>query len=88
MKGPRWLVLIGGVVLLVGLLMALISAHFGDRVMGQAGLGVAVWAPEKGSAEWLAKERQRMIADGAFYIGLALTAFGVALQTVGSILPR
>ena len=82
----KFLILSGGGALLVGLMMAFISARFGNRVMGRAGLGVAVYSPAEGSTEWLAKERQRRIADGCFYVGLVLTAVGVVFQTVGGVL--
>jgi hypothetical protein len=52
----------------------MIAARFGNRVMGRTGLGVAVFAPEENSAEWLAKEGLRRTADNCFYVGLVLTA--------------
>jgi hypothetical protein len=82
----KCLIVSGGGALLIGLMMAFIAARVGNRVMGRAGLGVAVFAPEEDSAEWLAKVRQRRIADGCFYAGLVLTAVGVILQTIGSVL--
>ena len=77
----RCLVLAGGIFLLVGLLIALISNHYNAKVMGKAGLGVAILAPDPGSPEMRRKERLRVWADCSFWIGVALTAVGVALQT-------
>src|SRR6266481_4997606 len=80
MTHDKLLILVGGFLLLAGLLLAFIAARFGNRVMGRAGLGVAVLSPKEDSAEWLAKEGQRRCADRAFYVGLVLTSFGVILQ--------
>lgn len=55
--------------------------------MGDANLGVAVLAHEEDSPEMKEKIKLREAADSKFNWGLALTAFGVVLQTVGSILP-
>jgi hypothetical protein len=55
--------------------------------MGSAALGVAVWAPRKDSPEMQEKERLHRWADRWFYVGLVLTALGIALQTLGSVLP-
>lgn len=87
MTCAKWLTVAGGVLLLAGLLTALISTHLASRVMGKAGLGVAVIGPEEGSNEWTQKERLRARADCWFWVGIALTACGVVLQTLGSVLP-
>src|SRR5262249_32459338 len=73
-KGPT---LIGGVLLIVGLAVALITNHYEARV----DRGAAVPAPQAGSREWEAKERLRREADGLFWVGVALTGAGVVLQT-------
>jgi len=83
----KWLVLIGGVLLLVGLATAFISSRYSSRVMGEARKGVAVLAPEKDSLKWKQKERLLSWADFWFWVGLWVTAIGVVLQTLGSILP-
>ncbi len=81
-----WLVLIGGVLLLVGLATAFISSRYSSRIMGEARKGVAVLAPEKDSPKWKQKERLLSWADFWFWVGLWVTAIGVVLQTLGSIL--
>jgi hypothetical protein len=83
---PKVLTVSGGVLLLIGPLMAFIAARFGNRVMGRAGLGVDVLAPDEDSNEWLAKEGRRRWADRGFYLGLVLTALGVILQILGGVL--
>lgn len=88
MNTSRWLTLVGGLLLLVGLVTALAANHYQTRVMGQAGLGVAVWAPEKDSPEWKEKERLRTLANRWFWIGLVVTSIGVAAQTAGALWPN
>jgi hypothetical protein len=83
----KWLIVAGGVLLVLGLVTALVSTHLASRVMGKAQLGVAVLAPEEGSAEWRKKEQLRARADCWFWVGIGLTACGVVLQTLGGILP-
>ena len=73
----KGLTLVGGVLLIVGLAVALITNHYEARM----DLGVATPAPQAGSREWEAKERRRREADWLFSVGLALTAAGVVLQT-------
>jgi uncharacterized membrane protein len=70
-----------------GLLMALISNWYQTKVMGDAGLGIGVWAPAKDSPEWREKQRLRRLATLCFWIGILLTALGVALQTAGAVWP-
>jgi hypothetical protein len=81
------LIAAGGLLLLIGLVTAFWSARYVTRVMGNAGLGVAVWAPERGSLAWQKREQLRARADFWFYVGIVLTACGVVLQTIGGILP-
>ena len=87
MTPAHGLTLWGGILLLVGLLMALIANWVQAKVMGDAGLGVGMWAPDKDSPEWRRKERLRTVADWWFWIGAALTAIGIALQTWGAMWP-
>ena len=77
----------GGMLILGGLLLAAISNWYQTKVMGDASLGVAVWAPDKDSPEWRKKTRLRTLADWAFWIGIALSAIGGALQTWGALWP-
>ncbi len=87
MTCEKWLIAAGGLLLLLGLITALISSHYQTRVMGEAGLGVAVWAPKPESPEWKEKERLRARADCLFWIGLAATGCGIVLQTLGALIP-
>ena len=72
--------------LLVGLVTAFVAAHYAERVMGAANLGVAVWGAGPDSAMMQEKRRLRARADWWFYLGLGLTTLGVILQTLGGIL--
>lgn len=83
----RWIILIGGLFLLVGLACSLGSTYFQVKAMGEARKGVAILAPPLGSPEMGEKERQVTRSDWFFYIGLGLTAVGVILQTIGAIVP-
>src|SRR5439155_21433554 len=83
----KWLNLMGSVFLLVGLLTAFFSSHYTTQVMGEARKGVAVFAPEPSSSAWQEKEQLLWWADFWFYAGLVLTAVGVVLQTIRTILP-
>jgi uncharacterized membrane protein len=87
MNTPKWLIVIGGAFLLVGILMAFLSSNYNSKLMSEAQKGVAVLAPEKDSPEWQEKERLFRWVNCWFYLGLVLTFCGVVLQTVGSILP-
>ena len=86
MNTPKWLIVIGGAFLLVGILMAFLSSDYNSKLMGEAQKGVAVLTPEKDSPEWQEKERLFRWVNYWFYLGLVLTSCGVVLQTVGSIL--
>jgi len=81
------LILTGGICLLLGLVCALCAVRYDARIMGEARQGVAVLGPEEGSSEWVQKQQQRRWADRLFYGGLSLTAIGVILQTLVSLLP-
>jgi hypothetical protein len=81
----RALTLVGAVWVLRGLAVALITNHYETTVMGQANLGIAVLVPKEGRPEWEAKQRLRTEIEWLFWVGLALTAGGVALQTAGAL---
>jgi hypothetical protein len=87
MTSQKWLTLIGGGILILGLFTAFISSQYTSKVMGGARLGVAVLAPEPNSPEWQEKQTLLWWADFWFYVGLGLTAVGVILQTVCAIWP-
>jgi hypothetical protein len=87
MTREKWLTVVGGLLLLIGLITALASERYQNRVMGDAALGVGVWSPEKSSPEYREKARLRACADYFFWIGLAATGCGIALQTIGAVIP-
>ncbi len=86
MSKPKKLILIGSILLAFGLLLSLSSNHYNSKVMGQANLGVGVWAPAKNSPEWKRKEDLRKISDCCFYFGSFLTLAGIAIGTMGSLM--
>ena len=86
MRIAGWLIIFGAVFLLAGLVTALVSTHYEGRVMGKAALGVAILAPDEGSPEWKEKEALRVKSDRWFWLGIGLTALGVIVQTIGSLL--
>ncbi len=87
MTREKWLIAVGGLLLVLGLVTAFVSERYQNRVMGEAGLGVGMWSPEKGSPEYREKERLRARADCFFWIGLVVTGLGIGLQTVGALIP-
>ena len=85
MPAYKWILIIGNIVVVLGLICALVSAHYNSKVMGKAALGVAILAPQEGSSEWKKKERLRKIADALYYFGLAFALTGATISTVGII---
>jgi hypothetical protein len=75
----------GGIFLLLGLLLAFGAMFYNAKVMGEAALGVGVYAPSKDSPEWRQKVRLRKISDWMFYLGVFFSLLGVCLQTYGSV---
>jgi hypothetical protein len=75
--------LAGGAALILGLLLALWSARTQAKAMGQARSGVPILADKADEAR---KAREVQCADRQFYLGLLLTAVGIALQTLAGIL--
>ena len=74
----KWLTLVGGVFLLVGLVSALLN----NRYMAMKVLLVAKNPVQQGSLTESPKDR----AERWFRIGVGLTALGVFLQTLGALL--
>lgn len=83
----NWFSVIGGLLLFFGVLTALISNRYATKVMGPAGLGVAVLAPEPGSRAMVERERLRARADRWFWVGIVATALGIVIQAAGGALP-
>ena len=82
----KWLFLVGGVLLLLGLVLALISTRLASRAMRKTSFGMPGLPPAIGSPEWREKVRLRATADRWFWVGIVLTACGIVLQTLGGIL--
>lgn len=86
MKTGIILTLIGGGFLLAGLCTALLANRYETKLMGSAKLGLAVLAPEEGSSDMQNKKHLRTQSDFWFWVGLALTALGVVLQTISALI--
>jgi len=80
-------ILLGGFCLLIGLFMALWSGRMNARALGANLLrGQIELAHEDNSPEQLKRNAARVCADRVFWVGIALTAIGVMLQTWGGLL--
>src|SRR5580765_4231763 len=86
MTRERWLILIGGLLLFVGLGCSFGSTYYQVKAMGELRKGQLVFGPEKGSPGMQEKEQHVRRSDWFFGIGLALTAAGIVLQTCGAML--
>jgi hypothetical protein len=77
--------ILSGLLWFLSVVFLLISAYLNTRVMGNAALGVGVFAPPIGSPAWNAKVRLRRWADGLTYAAGFLAAAGVILQTKAAL---
>jgi hypothetical protein len=80
-----WMILIGGVLLLIGLQMAFISLGRAARLRGPARKEYLKRAPEPASPQEVENSPVWDQADVPFRCGLWLIAAGVILQTVGAL---
>lgn len=86
MDALKLLTLIGNLLYAIGLLFMVYSYRYNSKVMGKAGLGVALIAPAENSPKWKEKERIRKISDILFYIGMVLSCMGIVTQTIGVLI--
>ncbi len=84
----KWLIVLGIVLTIAGVILAFLSFRFHSRVMGAAALGVAVLHPDKGSAVDLERQRLRRRSDRLFIFGLILAGVGGVMQAVGTALQK
>ncbi len=82
----KYVILVGNLSVVFGLLCSLVSSYLQGKVMGKAGLGVAIIAPDEGSLEWKKKEALKSKADFLFYFGLGFALIGAGLNTWGLII--
>ena len=61
---------------------SLLANRANRKLMGQAAMGVAVWAPEKGSAEWRQKEKLKAQVDLYFYGGVIFALLGLGVEVI------
>lgn len=69
-KSDRSLILISAIFMFLNIMFAFISEHCEYRVMGNAALGIAIYAPKKDSPEWKEKLFLRSKADYFFYLSI------------------
>lgn len=84
MRAP-WLNMIGAILIFLSIVSALVSNYLNGKVMGEAGLGFGVLAPQKGSPEWERKVSLRNWADRSFYAGMLFAFMGLAVQVWGDL---
>ncbi|MDA2928490.1 hypothetical protein MYX84_00855 [Acidobacteria bacterium AH-259-O06] len=72
--------LIAAFLIFLSIFCALFSNHFNSKVMGEAGKGVAVFAPEADTPEWQEKVWLRRVADWMFYLGIFFATSGLVFQ--------
>ena len=72
----------------LSILCSLLSNQANSKLMGQAAMGVGVWAPTKGSVEWKHKEGLKTQVDGYFYVGVAFALLGLVLEILSILVDR
>ncbi len=78
-----WLHLLGFLLITGSIFCALMSNHYNGVVMGEAGLGMAVFGSEPDTEEYKEKTRLRNLADYFFYFGIGFAAVGLFAQVLG-----
>jgi len=78
--------LLAAAFIFLSIICALLADHFNAKVMGEASLGVGVWAPSKESAQWIQKVELRRIADNLFHLGILFAIFGLVTEALGTLL--
>ena len=88
MNKDKLLAFLAAFFVFLSLIRALLSNHYNGKVMGEASLGVAVWAPTPGSSEWLQKTHLRNTADIFFFLGIGFAFLSFVVEVVTLILSR
>jgi hypothetical protein len=79
-KSDKTMILIAAAFVMLTIVFSFISNRYESRVMGDAALGVAVFAPERGSPEWEKKQFLRSTADCYFNLSIFCGAVAVLLD--------
>jgi hypothetical protein len=77
--------ILSGLLWFLSVVCLLIATNLNSRIMGNAALGIAVFAPQRGSPEWNAKTRLRRWADGLTYASGVFAVGGVIFQTIAAL---
>ena len=80
-----WLHLFGAVLIATSIFCALMSNYYNSAVMGEAGLGFAVWGAEPGTEEYNKRVRLRNLSDTYFTFGIIFAGCGLLAQVSGLI---
>ena len=80
MRKVQRLQLCAAIFIFLSLVCSLLVNQANTKLMGQAALGVAVWAPAKDSPEWKQKEKLQVQANWYFYGGVICALFGLGFE--------
>ena len=80
MRSVHRLQLYAAIFVFLSIVCSLLGNQTNARLMGQAAMGVGVWAPEKDSPEWKQKERLKTQADWYFYGGVIFALLGLGFE--------
>ncbi len=85
MNKDKLLAFLAAFFVFLSLICALLSNHYNGKVMGEASLGVGVWAPTPGSNEWLQKTRLRNTADLFFFLGIGFAVLSLIIEVIALV---
>ena len=86
MCNPELLTIAGNVSGSFGILLVVVSYYYNSKVMGDASLGVAVWAGEEDSPYMKNKRELRKMSDLFFYFGVGFSLLGIILNSLRIII--
>ena len=84
MEKTQKLQLSAAIFVFISIMCSLLANRANTKLMGQAAMGVGVWAPPKDSSKWKQKEKLQAQAGWYFYGGVisALLALGVEVISI------
>ena len=80
MRKVQKLQLGAAVFVFLSIVCSLLANQVNSKLMGQAAMGVGVWAPTKDSPEWKQKEKLKTQVDWYFYGGVIFALLGLGLE--------
>ncbi len=84
-KSSDWLHFIGALLIALSILCALSSNYYNGVVMGEAGLGMAVFGSDPDTEEYKEKVRVRNLSDQLFRFGIIFALGGLVAQVYGLV---